>query len=187
MTQLTFAQSERRSLLGPILIAFFVLLAAGVGLYLYLPRRLADITVTRIAVLPTQTVFQTGSKLVGHEQLAEEDLYVLATVRIDDKLRVPLFLSDITATLTTAEDAVTTSSAIEQNDLAAVYTAFPAIKPLTGPPLLRESTIEPGSPAEGMVLLHFPLAQSDWDNRKAASLTLTFYHHAPITVAIPQK
>ncbi|HEV2618839.1 MAG TPA: hypothetical protein VGU23_02760, partial [Acidobacteriaceae bacterium] len=153
MPELAFAPSERRSYVLPILVALAILLAAATAVYLYLPRSTADIAITHIAVLPTHTTFQTGSKLVGKGQITEQDLYVLLTVRIVDQLRVPLFLSDITSTLTTADDAVTTTSAIEKNDLAAVTTAFPAIQPLTGPPLLRESTIQPHTPAQGMVLL----------------------------------
>jgi hypothetical protein len=187
MPHLTFAQSERPTLLGPIAIAVAVLLAAGVGFYLYIPHRLADITVTHTAVLPIHTIIQTDSKLIGHQQQPEDDLYVLATVRIANRLRIPLFLSDITSTLTTANDSVTTTSAIEKNDLSSVYTAFPAIQPLTGPPLLREATIEPGMPAEGMVLLRFPLTRSDWNNRKSATLTLTFYHQSSITLTIPKQ
>ncbi len=183
----TFAQPERRSLLAPILIAAAVLLALGTGLYLYLPRRTADITITHTAILPTHTAFDTGSKLVGKQQRIEEDLYVLLTVRIDDKLRVPLFLSDITANLTGADGSTATTSAVEKNDLPAVYTAFPAIRPLTGPPLLRESTIQPHSPPQGMVLLHFPIVQAIWDNRQSATLTLSFYHQAPITIPIPKQ
>jgi hypothetical protein len=187
MPDLTFAQPERRSFLGPIAIAVAVLLAAAAAVYLYFPHRTADITITHTAVLPTHTVFETGSKLVGKGRQVEDDLYVLLTVRIDDKLRIPLFLSDIASTLTTADDAVATTSAIEKNDLAAVTTAFPAIQPLTGAPLLRESTIQPSTPGQGMVLLHFPIPQTVWDNRKSATLTLTFYHHAPITIPIPKN
>jgi hypothetical protein len=183
----TFAQPERRSYLVPALIAFAIGLAAGIAVFLYFPHRTADITITHVAVFPTHTVFETGSKLVGQGQIIEEDLYVLLTVRIVDKLRIPLFLSDITSTLTTADNSITTTSAIEKNDLPAVYTAFPAIQPLTGPPLFRESTIQPHTPAEGMVLLHFPLTKAIWDNRKSATLTLTFYHHAPITIPIPNQ
>jgi hypothetical protein len=78
-------------------------------------------------------------------------------------------------------------SAIQKMDLDNVYMAFPALKPLSGPPLLRESSIEPGGHAEGMVLLNFPLTEADWNQRKTATVTVSFYHQDPFTVTIPRS
>jgi hypothetical protein len=186
MSQLTFSQSERRNILGPILVALAVLFVAGYGVYLYLPHRVADLSVTHTAILPTHTVIANDSKLVGHQAEAEDALYVLPTVRIDDKLHVPLFISDITGTLTTADDSVVTSSATSKTDLDAVFTTFPALKPLASTPLLRESSIEPGSNAQGMVMLDFPVTEADWNNRKSATVTVEFYHQGAFTTTIPK-
>jgi len=187
MSQLTFSQSERRNFLGPILIAFAVLCIAFAGVFHFLPPKVADLTVTRTAILPTHTVFRTDSKLVGQHEQAQDDLYVLTTVRIDDRLHVPLFISDITATLTTADDNVVTTSAIQKGDLDNLYVSFPALKPLSGPPLLRESTIQPGDHAEGMAILHFPLTEADWNSRKSATVTIDFYHQGQFSVTIPEE
>ena len=127
-----------------------------------------------------------GSKLVGHETEAEDDLYVLTTLRIDNQLHDPLFISDMTTTLTTADDAIITTSAVENSDFKAVYTAFPQVKPLASAPLLRESTIPPGGHAEGMVMLHLPISQDVWDKRKSAILTVDFYHQGAVTTTIPK-
>jgi hypothetical protein len=186
MSDLTFAQSERRSFLLPALIAISVLGLGCVLAYLYASRHTVTLAVTHVAILPTHTVFKTGSKVVGHQDPFEDDLYVLASVRIDDHLRVPLFLKDITATLTASDDSILTTSAIEQNDLANLYLAFPALKSLASAPLLRESTIQPGDHGEGMVILHFPIAEAEWNQRKSASITLDFYHQDPLTVPIPK-
>jgi hypothetical protein len=185
MAQLTFSQAERRNFAGPILIAVAVLAAAAAAVYVYLPRRVADLSVTHTAILPTHTVIATESKLVGHQAEAEDAFYVLPTIRIDDKLHVPLFLSDITGTLTTADDSVVTVSAVHKADLDNVTTTFPALKPLLGPPLLRESSVPPSGSAEGTVLLSFPITQADWENRKSATVTVVFYHQGSFTVTIP--
>ena len=186
MAELTFSQSERRSFLVPILIALAVLAIAGAGIYLYMPHRVADLAVTHTAILPTHTEFKTDSRLVGAQTESQDDLYVLATVRIDDRLHVPLFISDITGALTTADDAVVTSSAVQKSDLENLYFTFPKLKPLASAPLVRESTIPPGDHAEGMVLLHFPLTEADWNNRKSATVTVEFYHQGQFTVTIPK-
>jgi len=187
MSEISFSQSERRNILGPILVAVAVLFVVGYGVYLYLPHQVADLSVTHTAILPTHTVIANESKLVGHQDEAEDILYVMPTVRIDDKLHVPLFISDITGSLTTADDSVVTSSATTKTDLDAVYTTFPALKPLASAPLLRESSIEPRSNAEGMVMLTFPVTEADWKNRKSAAVTVEFYHQGSFTTTIPKE
>ena len=57
MSELSFAQPERRSFLLPALIALAILALVFVGIYLYVPHSTADISVTHLAVLPTHTVF----------------------------------------------------------------------------------------------------------------------------------
>jgi hypothetical protein len=182
---LTFSQPERRNFLLPILIAFVIV--GGVFGYIYLtPHRIADIAVTHTAVLPTHTEFKTDTKLVGAQVDAQDDLYVLATLRIDNHLKVPLTIDDITGTFTQPDDTGATTTAIQKNDLDGAYSAFPALKPLSGPPLLRETSIQPGDHAEGMVLLDFPITQAQWNGRKSATVTLAFYHQDPLTITIPK-
>jgi hypothetical protein len=186
MSDLAFSQPERRSFLVPGLIAFAIV-AAGIGFFLLrMPYRLADLTVTHTAVLPNHIVFATDTKLVGAQDHAEDAFYVLTTVRIDNHLKIPLFINDITATLTAPDESTLTASAIEKNDLPNLYTTFPALKPLASDPLLRESSIPPGGHAEGMVLVNFPVTEADWNKRKSATVTVTFYHQGTFTVTIPK-
>jgi hypothetical protein len=188
MADLTFSQSERRSFVVPGLIALAVM--GGVfGLLAWLtPHRVAEIEVPHVAAKQFHTVIPTssGSMVVVGEDQAEDDLYVFATVRIKDDLKFPLALSDFTGTLTGPDGTQTTASAIQKNDLAGLYVTFPALKPLSGPPLLRETEIPPGQTAEGMVLLHFPATQATWDERKSATITITFYNRGSITVDLPK-
>ncbi len=107
--------------------------------------------------------------LVGSEH-AQDDLYVLATLRIEDRLNLPLFLKDFTATLVTADGEEFNTSATEKQDIPALFITFPAIEKLASAPLLRETLISPGQSAEGMVLLHFPVTQATWNSRKSATL-----------------
>ena len=179
----TFSQPARRNLLAPVLLAFLLL---GVVLALVIratPRRTADLTITRTLIFPTQTVFKSDSTLVGHDQ-TQDDLFVLTTLRIDDHLHLPLFIKDLTGTLTTADGQVFTTSATENQDFDNVYASFPGLKPLASEPLLRETTIDPGQSAQGMVLLHFPVTKAVWDRRRKATLNIDLYHQGLQTVRI---
>jgi hypothetical protein len=142
MSELTFAQTKHRSFLVPTMIAVAVLGLVVALAYLEILRQTASINVTHVAILPTHTVFKSYSKVVGHVDPFVDELYVLATVRVDNRLRTPLFLKDITATHTGADDSVATTSAVEEYDLASLYTTFPALKTLASAPLARESAIQ---------------------------------------------
>lgn len=147
------------------------------------PRRTADLAIIHTVIVPIHTVLKSDSIVVGHDE-SQDDLYVLATLRIDDNLHLPLFLKDFTATLTTAEGEEFTTSAIEKQDLPTVYTAFPALHSLASTPLLRETMINPGRSAEGMILLHFPITQAVWDHRRTAFLDIDLYHQGKQEVLI---
>jgi hypothetical protein len=195
VAELTFSQPARRNLATPILLALAVLAVAAFLVFYFTPHTTADVTVKKTAVYATHIVFRSDSIVVGRDPVQDE-VYVLLTVHIEDRLRLPLFLKDFTATLTPsnpdgtpAEDI--TTSAIEKLDVPNLYTSFPALKTLADqqatPLLLRETQIEPGQSAEGLVLLHFPVTQAAWDARKSATLSIALYHQQPLAVPIPKS
>jgi hypothetical protein len=187
MPDLSFSQAERRNFTVPALIALAIL-GVALGIFFWLtPFRTADLTVTHTATVPTHTVFATNTRLVGVPDPAEDAFYVLSTVHIHNRLHVPLFIKDITGTLTEPDDSALTASAIEKNELPNLYVTFPQLKPLSSAPLLRETTIQPGADAEGMVILEFPVGQNEWSKRKSATVTVDFYHQGPFTIEIPRQ
>ena len=183
VSDLKFAQPARRNLLAPVLLAFLILGIVLALLLRFTPHRTADLAITRTTIYPTHTVFKSDSILVANQR-AEDALYVLTTLRIDDRLHLPLFLKDFTATLTTGEGEEITTSAVEKPDLENVYTSFPALKPLASEPLLRDTMISPGQSAEGMILLHFPVTKEVWDHRRTAVLNVDLYHQGQQEVLI---
>jgi hypothetical protein len=183
VSDLKFAQSARHNLLAPVLLAFLVLGIVLAMVLRFTPHKTADLTITRTIVCPIHTVFQSDTMVVANQH-TEDDLYVLTTLRIDDRLHLPLFLKDFTATLTTAEGEQITTSAVEKQDLDNVYTSFPALRPLASEPLLRETMISPGQSAEGMILLRFPVTKEVWDHRRTTMLNVDLYHQGEQQVLI---
>jgi len=187
MADLSFSQAERRSFTGPVLLALAVL-AAAIGIFFWsTPLHPVDVSISRVATLPTHTVFPTATRIVGMEDPAEDAFFVLATVHIHNSLHVPLFVKDITGTLIAPDQTGITTSAVEKADLPNIYVSFPKLKPLSSNPLYRETTIQPGTDAEGMVVLSFPVNQNAWNARKSASITVDFYHQGKFTAEIPSS
>ena len=189
MAALTFAQPARRNFTAPILAALAVLGVVAALLLYFTPHKTADVSITKTAVYPTHIIFKSNSLVIGRDTV-EDNLYVLLTLHIEDRLRLPLFLKDFNATLTTPDAEPITTSAVEKPDLPNLYLSFPQLKSLAdqqnSPLLLRETQIDPGKSADGLLLLHFPVTQSAWDQRKSATLTIDLYHQQSITIQIPK-
>lgn len=168
-----------------MLVAFLIL---GIALVLVLrntPRSTADLAILKTSLYPTHTVYKAESLLVGRDNI-EDNLYVLTTVRVEDKLKLPLFIKDMTATLVTAEGETIEASAVQKQDLPNLYTSFPALRPLSSSPLLRETLINPGETSVGMVLLRFPVTEEAWKERRSATLNIALYHQGPVSIEIPK-
>jgi hypothetical protein len=189
VADLKFSQSASRNYATPILLAL-VILGAAFALYAHLqPVRTIDITVPHLSVFTAHTIFKSDGPAnikditVIRDAKYQDDLYVIATLDLQNNLKFPAFIKDITATFTTPEGELLTSSAVEKNDLPNLYVSFPDLKKMATTPLLRETTIPPGQSAEGMVIFHFSGGQAAWDERKAASVSIDFYHQPSQTVS----
>ena len=191
MADFNFSQPERRNIAVPILLALAVLALAAFFLVRFTPHTTADVAITRVDLFPAHTVFKSETNVVGSDQV-QDDLYALVTVRITDRLRLPLFLKDFTATLVPSDGSLQpATSAVERGDLANLYTSFPALGKLaaaqTAPLLLRESRINPGQTVEGFVILHFPVTPTVWAGRNDAILTMDLYHQQSLTISLPKS
>jgi hypothetical protein len=189
VAELTFAQSVRRNYTAPIIVAVVILGIAGGILHGLMPQRTMALKVTRETVYPIRVAAErpqaSGFKVLGPPVSSEQGVYVVTTLHIDNKLNVPLFLKDFTATVTLPNGEMHTS-AIEKQDLDTVYSAFPDLRSLMATPLLRETAVDPGKTSDGTLLLQFPMRQSDWNQRQSATLTIDFYHQPSVTVPIPK-
>lgn len=190
MSDLTFAQAERRNFLVPAIIAVAVLaVIALVVAHFYnpVPPLAADLTLTQPTyVLPEHIVFHEESIVVGHKDPFEDDLYAVAYVRVVNRAKVPLHLNDITVTLTAPDGTQTTApAATNKKDLASLLVSFPALKPHVSDPIQRGTILQPGGEASGMVLFTFPITQAVWDQRKSAVISFDFINQTPVNVTIP--
>jgi hypothetical protein len=186
-----FAQPARRNFALPLILAVALLASAGAMLAYFFPSEKPQVMLAHSTVYVGKTVFakqtfQNGSHVVGQGPSEEQDLYVVATVHIDNPLKTAIYLDDINATLTGSDGSQMQASAIGKSDLSSVYNAFPALKPMVATPLVREASIAPGQSAEGTVLLQFPVTKDIWDARQTATLSVEFYHLTPITLTLPK-
>jgi hypothetical protein len=180
------------SKLPALSIAAAVLITAAGAFFYFSSSKPAEISVTRVQVyaahIETKAMKGDGPHIIGAAPQVDNDLYIMLTVKLTDKDRAPLFIKDETAILTAPDHSILESSAIQQGELANLYTTFPALGAMASAPLARDTKVAPGQTAEGMVLIHFPGAtEANWHPREAATLTLDFFHQPSQTITIPDK
>jgi hypothetical protein len=189
MPELNLGPPTSRSPIRGIVISVVILVAVAAAVFYFNPRTTAELTVTHVQIYAAHTenkAIASTVHVIGTSPHADDDLYVLLTVKLTDKLRLPLFIKDETAVLTAPDHSVLEASAIQVPDLDNLYTSFPALKKLASAPLARDTQVAPGQSAEGMVLLHFPGAKEEnWTRRQSATLTLDLFHQSPQTVTVP--
>ncbi len=181
---LTFSQPERRSFLVPILLALAAIaLAIGIAIRFF-PSTTVNISHIHTDVLPTETVFK-GSTIVGLNE-TNRILFVASTIKVDNQLRVPIYLDDFHITLTDPSGAEMTVSADTPKDIPDAEANYPGIKPLITTPLVRNTEIDPAKSAQGTLLFPLTIRKEIWDARKSAVIKVDLYHQPAIYVTIPK-
>ncbi len=189
MSDLNLGPTPERSPLKAVLLALTVLIVVAAAVFYLNPRKTAELSVPKVQLYAAHTTFNAesgGVHVIGQGAHTEDDLYVVATVHIEDKLRLPIFIDTVTSTYTTSDNETLDTTAPNTADLARIEESFPALTPMMSHPLDGQTQVGPGDTVEGTVLLHFPgLTEIDWKARKSATLTVNLAHQAPQTITIP--
>lgn len=184
MSDLNFSQPERRSFFVPILLAVVaIVIAVGVAIHFF-PATSVDLVHVRTEVLPIETLFKSNT-VIGLSE-ANHMVFIASTVKVDNHLRVPIYLDDFHITLTDPSGAEMTVSADTPKDLPDLEANYPGIKPLMTTPLVRNTGIDSEKSAEGTLLFALSIPKSVWDARKSAVIKVDLYHQPPMYVTLPQ-
>jgi hypothetical protein len=184
---------DHNRLIPKLLVAGLVMIVVGVAVFLLNPRKTAEISVEKIDLFAPHTEFTampSASHLIGAQPTSEDDVYIVATLRITDKLRLPIFLATASATMTTAEGSTVEATVISPLDLPRLEETFPQLLPLVSspaaPPIRFEDAVAPEATRVGTVVLLFPQTSAKaWQAKKSATLTIQLAHDAaPITIPL---
>jgi hypothetical protein len=186
MAEFEFAQTRSRSLLGPGLGAFLLLLVAG-GLLLHFSAP-GEVTLKAgpTSVLETRTLFKSDTIVVGPEH-TETVLFVATPVHIENLRTAPITLEGAGLTFTNADGAHLTAKALSASELASVRQSFPALVPITaGDPLRGDAVIAPKRGLDGLVVFSLQIPKAMWDARRMAQLHLDLYELPPLSITLPK-
>jgi len=189
MPDLNLGPAPQTSPLKSILIAIVILVAIAAAVFYLNPRKTAELTISNVQLYAAHTATNSqsdGFRIVGQAAETDDDLYIVATVNLQNKLRFPIFIQSIDATYTTADNTFDTAKALGPADITRLEETFPALTALMSNPLSFDPGIEPSATAKGTILLHFSgLTEKSWKARKSATLTVNLAHQNPQTTPIP--
>ncbi len=183
--------TKQRSMLVPVLLALLVLAAAGAWFAKTYVHASVTGAVNRVTLYPVHVEYQKPSVgIVGAANQTEDELYVIADVTLNDRSELPLFLSSFEGSFTMDDGTVMEANVISRTDLPRLMLMFPKMKSAVdgngSAPLLTEGTVPKGTSTHGYVVLSYNVPQGVWDKRKAADVTVKFYHQDPLTMALPK-
>lgn len=194
MAQLQITPPRERSSAPALIISLLILAAVAAAIFYFNPHKIAEFKVTGTDLYAPHTTFATtegpagnGMHILGAATSSSEDnLYVIASVNLADKLRLPLFINGITAKATLADGTQLESNVLSAGDLKRLEVIFPDITQHAVAPISDGDEIDPGQTRVGTLVLPFPGQTAEaWHNKKGASLTITLRNQEPQTIPLP--
>ena len=189
MADLEFVTEHDRNFLPAIAVAVAVLIVIAVIVFLANPKKTAEIAVEGVQTYAPHTDLNpTPGKesLLGPEAVAEDDLYVVAKLRITDKLRLPIYVTSTTVTLTGPDGNAEQATSVAPVLYPRLEEIFPTLTPMLANPLHDGDEFDPGDTHVVTVLLLFPNTTAEmWHTKKSAVLTLALRNQEPQTVSLP--
>ena len=195
MADLQIAPPAPPSVLPAMLIAVAVLAAIAWAVFRFNPNHVADVKVPKIQLFAPHTDLRAlesnvhGNMRVLSDKTAtagEDDLYVIATAGITDRLRLPLFLEGSQVEVTLADGQRIEPMILYADKLKRLTGVFPAAAPLLTKALRLVGEVSPGQTVTGDVVFLLGGVKTDaWATKKNATLTLLLRNQGPQTVALP--
>ena len=195
MADLQLAPFRERSVVPALVIALVALSGIAAAVFWFNPHKVADLQVTAVQTFAPHTELKALTErakpggmrvLDGASSTSEDDLYLVATVSFTDRLRLPVYLSGVTAKATLSDGTQAQARFLSASDLQRIKAIFPALAPLVSNPIQDDEEIDPSKTRVGSVVLLFPGQSAEsWKRKREATLTVALRNQEPQTSRLP--
>jgi hypothetical protein len=186
---LKLAPEPDHGVMPAVAISVLVLIVVAVIVFLVNPRETAVLKLQRVNLYAPHTEFKQAPGVMhvaGLANTTEDDLYLVATVSMTDKIRLPLFISGTSVTLTSADGSAVEATGVAPQYYGRLVSTFPSLGGYLSQPIYDGDQINPGETRTGNVLLLFPgLTEEAWHAKKSAVLTISLRNQSPQTIKLP--
>jgi hypothetical protein len=184
------ATPSDRGPLTSVVLAFIIMVALALTVYLVIPHKITQLSIARVDLFAPHTEFKASEgdsmHVVGEPAQSEDDLYVVAHINLTDKLQQRVLITGWSATATFADGSTLDSTYVAKSELPRLEQVFPQIAQLATDPLGDGDELDPGVPHTGSVVLLFPnTTQDKWNKKGSAVLTINLRDHVAQTVKLP--
>jgi len=189
-TDLQLSPEPEGRILPAMVISLLVLVVVGVAVFYLNPRGTAKISVDKVEIFAPHTVF-TGAPgtihVLGTSAGYEDDLYVVVNLTITDELRLPLFLNNVTITITQPDGSEIEATSVSSTYYPRLEKTFPKLATMVSTPFVQGDQVDPDTTRKGTFLVLFPGSnEATWKNRKSARLSLNLVHQSPQVIELSQ-
>lgn len=171
-------------------LAATVVLIIAIAILVYFVHRppVSAGEIVSVDYYPVHSTVNGGSGMEGMQgdTTAFDQLILLTKVRVHNQTNIPLFLQDISATVTMPDGSTESSIGAGARDIDRMFQAFPSLAPLRSTPFDRSATIAPGQSAEGQAIFSFPFTRQQWDSRKSGDVVVSFTHQSDLKISFPR-
>ncbi len=180
------AQEEPRigSLVLSVVLAF-VVVAVFLGIYLGMNRATAvsagQVVRVNTFQMPVATKTEEGADI---PQTVPQQLLVLVQLHVQNRTDKTLTIQDIFGDVQLT-DGTRRSTAAAGADFKRVFDMYPELAPMKADPLLTDTKIGPKQSVDGLVILDYPIQQSQWDLRKGLTLNVEFDNNTKLQMQAP--
>lgn len=183
--------AEQGSALQTILVVLAAIAIVGLAFFAVLRFSAKPVeptgSIEQLAVFPIHrnSMMGGGNGSGAAVNQGFDQLFVLAQIKVENPGKIPVFVKEIAAEVSLPQGETHTSAAAGGADFNRIFVAYPEMAPRKGPPLLRETTIEPGASSQGLVAFAYPLTKEQWDTHTGLNVTISFVHQADLVLKAP--
>jgi hypothetical protein len=186
---LKIAPDPDHGVMPAISIAVLVLIVVAIVVFFANPRETAAIKLNNVDLFAPHTEFQrdkSAPQEVGLANTGEDDLYVVPSISMTNKLRIPVYITSTTMTLTNADGSAVEATGVSPHYFERLSKTFPDLAGSLQKPFYDGDDIQPGKTRTGGILLLFPgLTEAAWHKKKSAVLTINLRNQAAQTIELP--
>lgn len=170
-----------------IAVFSFVMVSLMIALYAYLgetaPIVTGEVVNTQVTTIHRETPNYNGAP--GDTTPFDEQV-IVSEIKIHNTGKDPLFIRDFWETVKLDATTDYRSTGATKSDIARAYLAYPTIPKSAIPPLERDTTIAPGTTADGIMVFNYPITKEAWDKRVSLDIGVGFIHQNPLTIHVPK-
>ena len=178
----SFGHRERGSAVTALVsvIAALLIIGAVIAAFYYFgtppPTSMGRVLSIDVYPIHNQSQGNLITQGVRAQNVAFNEVIVLANIELQNKAKVPIHLFDVAGYLYQPGANILRNSAAGEKNFHRVFLAYPDFKSKEGTPLPLDTVLQPGQKVQGQLIFHYPITLKQWKARSRMHLVVEWQH-----------